>query len=189
MLASPRKLFPYIAVALLISSAVWAVSFQPLEPADFTFVNGSEVQSVDPHIITGQPEGRVIWALYEGLVRWDAEDLRPIPGVAKSWEVSDDGLTYTFHLRPDARWSDGSPITADDFVYSYRSFLEPMTGAEYAYLLNMVAGAEKYNKAEMEIGDGVEVELVDPPADAMPFARGEVVRGTLKSLVGPKTRA
>jgi oligopeptide transport system substrate-binding protein len=180
MLASGRKLFPYVAVALLIGSAVWAVSFQPLEPADFTFINGSEVQSVDPHIVTGQPEGRVMWALYEGLVRWDAEDLRPIPGVAESWEISADGLTYTFHLRPDARWSDGSPITADDFVYSYRRFLEPMTGAEYAYLLYMVAGAEKYNRAEMEIGDGVEVELVDPPADALPFARGQVVRGTLR---------
>ena len=95
-------------------------------------------------------------------------------------DISADGKTYTFHLRDDARWSNGRLMTSADFMYSFRRFLDPQTGAEYAYQLFYVVGAEKYNKAEVHVGDKIEVELPEPPKDAPPFARGAVVRGVLK---------
>src|SRR5690349_10927570 len=96
-----RSWFPYLAVTLLMLSVGWAVSFSSLPPADFTFCNGTEIATVDPSKASGEPEGRIISALFEGLVRWDPKTLEPIPGVAERWEVSDDLLTYTFHLRED----------------------------------------------------------------------------------------
>ena len=70
--------------------------------ADLVFINGAEPETLDPAIITGQPEGRVVNALFEGLCAYD-ETGRAVPGVAESWEISPDGKHYTFHLRPDAR--------------------------------------------------------------------------------------
>src|SRR5262245_42755215 len=75
-----------------------------LEPADFTFNNFTEVTSLDPGTVTGVPEGRVLYAIFEGLVVKHPRTLEPIPGVAQSWDVSPDGLTYTFHLRENALW-------------------------------------------------------------------------------------
>ena len=189
-----RILFPIAALVLLFGAIVWAISFEELPPADFTFVNGTEIKSVDPAIVTGAPEGRVLRALYEGLVSWDAKTLRPVPGVAKlipdgkdadgrlKWkaDISEDGKTYTFHLREDAKWSNGEPITSQDFMYSFRRFLDPLTGAEYAYQMFYVVGAEKYNKGLVEVDDAVEVEMREPPEDALSHARGKVVRGKLK---------
>jgi oligopeptide transport system substrate-binding protein len=160
------------------------VSFGTLPPADFTFVNGTEIKSVDPARITGQPEGRIVFALFEGLVNWHPKTLAPIPGVAERWEISGDGLRYTFYLRPDARWSDGSPVTADDFAYSFRRTLDPMTGSEYSYQLWYIENAKKYNVGggALEAGDPVEVELLEQPPDALPYARGVVLRGTLEKI-------
>jgi len=81
--------------------------------------NGSEPQSLDPHIISGTPEFNIVSALLEGLVTPDPVTLKPLPGVAESWDISDDGLIYTFHLNPRARWSNGDPVTAQDFVWSW----------------------------------------------------------------------
>jgi oligopeptide transport system substrate-binding protein len=107
--------------------------------------NGSEPQDLDPHTIRGTPEHRLATALFEGLVTEDPTDLHPVPGVASSWEISPDGLTYRFHLRPDARWSDGAPLTAEDYVASYQRMLSPKLASEYAYLIfNYVAGADDY---------------------------------------------
>jgi oligopeptide transport system substrate-binding protein len=78
--------------------------------------NGTEPQDLDPQAITGVPEHKLMMALFEGLASEDPKDLHPVPGVASSWDISPDGLTYTFHLRANAKWSDGSPITADDFI-------------------------------------------------------------------------
>ncbi len=107
--------------------------------------NGFEVQDLDPQTVTGIPEHHVVTALFEGLVSEDPVDLHPVPGVAKSWDISEDGLVYTFHLREDARWSSGEPVTAHDFVRSYKRILTPALGADYAYMLyNYVAGAKDY---------------------------------------------
>ena len=67
----------------------------------------------------------MIIALIEGLVSEDPKTLKPVPGVAEKWEVSEDGLVYTFHLRKNAKWSNGDPVTAQDFVFSYKRILNP----------------------------------------------------------------
>lgn len=111
--------------------------------------NGAEPEGLDPHIVTGIPEHHVLLTLFEGLVRMDPRDLSPIPGVAETWEVSDDGLTYTFHLRADAKWSDGSPLTSKDFAYSWRRMLTPSLGAEYAYMLYPMKNARAYHEGKL----------------------------------------
>ena len=94
--------------------------------------NGAEPQDLDPQTVTGVPESHILQALFEGLVSQDPHDLHPIPGVAESWDISPDGRTYTFHLRHDARWSNGDPVTSHDFVNSYRRFLSPGLASQYA---------------------------------------------------------
>lgn len=142
------------ALAAIVGAALAVVgltfSASTSAPADFRFVNGSEPKTLDPALLTGQPGGRIVTALFEGLTRRDARTLRPVPGVAESWVVSQDGLTWTFQLRADARWSDGRPLTAHDFVYAWRRLLDPATGAEYAYLLHGLRGARAYNEAGSE---------------------------------------
>lgn len=180
---------PLIWLGLFVVATAWAISFGSIEPADFTFCNGTEIKSVDPAIVTGQPEGRIIYGIFEGLVNWDPKTLDPIPGVAENvhfledegrWEcISPDGLTYTFLLRKDARWSDDTPVTAHDFQYSFQRMLNPMTGSEYSYqLFDYVVNAKKYATLDIEAGDPVEVEL-NPASDALPGARGKLLYGKL----------
>src|SRR5205823_1403508 len=80
----------------------------------------------------------------EGLTQYDPRDLHPVPAVAERWEVSPDGLEYTFHLRADARWSDGAPVTAADFVFSAQRILSPAFASEFAYMFFPVRGAEDF---------------------------------------------
>ena len=107
--------------------------------------NGTEPQELDPYLVTGVPEDHILLSLFEGLVTEDPVDLHPVPGVAKSWEISPDGKVYTFHLREDAKWSNGDPITARDFLESYKRMLAPSLAAEYSYMHFVVKNAEAYN--------------------------------------------
>ncbi|MCX6951838.1 MAG: ABC transporter substrate-binding protein, partial [Verrucomicrobia bacterium] len=109
--------------------------------------NGAEPQDLDSQITTGVPEHRLSLVFFEGLVSEDPQ-LNIVPGVAEKWEISPDGLVYTFHLRADAKWSNGDPVTADDFVQSFKRMITPALGAEYAYMLWHVVGAEDYNKSK-----------------------------------------
>jgi len=93
---------------------------------------GASPQSLDPHVVTGVPELHVLSALSEPLVKLNLTTLEVIPATAKSWEVSDDGLNYTFTLRENARWSDGSTLTAHDFVFSWQRALTPSIGWQSA---------------------------------------------------------
>lgn len=113
--------------------------------ADLRIMNGTEPKSLDPHIATGDPEHRVLEAIFEGLARLDSRSLEPVPGVAESWDISADGKTYVFHLRAGARWSDGHPVTAHDFTYAWRRLQDPSFGAEYAYIMHIVRWAEARN--------------------------------------------
>ena len=113
--------------------------------AEFTFNNGTEPQSLDPSKIQGVPEHRLYMALFEGLVSYDPKTNEAVPGVAESWERSEDGTVLTFHLR-STTWSDGTPITAQTFVDSWLYYLAPETAAEYAYMpAAVIKGAEDYN--------------------------------------------
>jgi oligopeptide transport system substrate-binding protein len=112
--------------------------------------NGAEPQDLDPHAVTGVTEHRILSSLFEGLVSLDPATLEPRPGAAESWEVSADGLVYTFTIREGAQWSNGDPLTAHDFVYSWRRILTPTLGSEYANMLYAMENAEAYNRGEIE---------------------------------------
>lgn len=109
------------------------------------FNNGTEIQGLDPHVVTGIPEHKVLSAIMEGLVsEHPVSDTDVSPGVAERWETSENGLVWTFHLRDNARWTTGEPVTADDFLYAYRRILNPAFAAKYANMLFAVVGAEDY---------------------------------------------
>ncbi|WP_439327855.1 ABC transporter substrate-binding protein [Lonepinella sp. BR2357] len=110
---------------------------------EITINNGSEPQSFDPHLTEGTPESGVALQLFEGLTTADSEG-NTIPGVSESWEHSDDYKTWTFHLRKDAKWSNGDPVTAQDFVFSWQRLVTPKTASPYASFLTymQVANAQ-----------------------------------------------
>ena len=186
---SSRLLQPILLLLLALGLVAWTVNESKLPPADFAFSNETEIESLDPAVVTGQPEGRIMWAIYEGLTRRSPVDSTPQPGVAESWDLSDDGLTYTFHLRKDAKWSNGDPFTSQDFLYSWRRMLDPMMAAEYGYQAWYIKGAKRYSLGARSLkpGDPVEIELHPPPPEETPLgaphhARGEVLRGELKAV-------
>ncbi len=191
-----RNIFPYVVLLLVMAAVAWAVSFDPLPPADFTFDNGTEVQTLDPAKATGNPENRVINGLFEGLLRQLPEQdyrekygphqnapLTVQPGMAESYEVSEDGKTYTFHIRKDAKWSDDSPVTAHDFAFSWQRMLHPETGSQYTYQLFYVKGTAKYSKPDFTQGDAVEVELADRRSKFQAWPRGTIVRGKFEKIL------
>ena len=110
--------------------------------------NGAEPQSLDPHRSEGVPSSNVGRDLFEGLTS-EAPDGTVVGGVAESWEISADGKTYTFALRGDARWSNGDPVTADDFVYSLRRSLDPATLSRYTFILNPIMNAGRVAAGEL----------------------------------------
>src|SRR5882762_47368 len=105
---------------------------------------GGDVADLDPHIVPGIAEGKIIAPLFEPLVGSD-EAARPEPALAESWDLSPDGLTYTFHLRAGLKWSNGEPLTAQDCVDSWRRILTPSLAADYAYLFYVIKGAENFH--------------------------------------------
>jgi oligopeptide transport system substrate-binding protein len=111
---------------------------------------GPEPADLDPHMATQTSYYTVLSAILEGLTSEDPTDLHAVPGVAEHWDTSPDGLTYTFHLRGDARWSNGDPVTAQDFIGSWRRMLTPSLGAAYASQLYLIEGAEAFNKGDSD---------------------------------------
>lgn len=179
---APRGRVPAAAALGAFGALLWGLAALAgrdtgLERADFVFANGGEVASLDPHAARGVPEGRVLRCLYEGLVRRDPQRLTPIPGVAESWEVSADGLEYVFHLRADARWSNGEDLLAEDFVWSFLRVLEPATASPFARELYAVEGALDFALGRDGTG---RAPLRDPAAVGLraPDARTFVVRLT-----------
>lgn len=137
------------AVTAFCIAILGLISCRPGEHrADLVFINGAEPETLDPALITGQPEGRAVSALFEGLCAFDSA-ARPVPGVAEEWKVSPDGKTYTFRIRADALWSDGRPLTAHDFVQSWRRVLEPETAAAYSYQLYPVKNAQPFAEGRL----------------------------------------
>ena len=108
--------------------------------------NGAEPEGLDPHIVTGVPEHHILTALFQGLVGMDAGDLSPLPGVAERWDVSDDGLVYTFHIRETAKWSNGETLTAQDFLYAWQRILSPNIASEYGYMLYPMKNAREFSE-------------------------------------------
>jgi oligopeptide transport system substrate-binding protein len=127
----------------------------------FHYGNGSEPQGLDPHVVTGVPENHILRALFEGLAVKNPYTLEPEPGVASSWDISEDGRIITFHLNPDAKWSNGQAMTAADYVWSWERLLTPILGAEYAYMLFPVKNAEAFSKGKITNFEEVGVKALD----------------------------
>lgn len=131
-----------------------------LDRAELVLINGAEPELLDPVFSTAQATGRLIYALYEGLTAFDKQG-KPQPGVAERWEISPDGLHYTFHLRRTAKWSNGDTVTAHDFAYSWRRTLLPESAAEYGYQLHYIRGARAFNEGKTKDFATVGVRVPD----------------------------
>jgi oligopeptide transport system substrate-binding protein len=123
--------------------------------------NGTEPQSLDPHIATGVPEDNIITALMEGLVAKDSKTLAPKAGVAEYWTISEDGRVYTFKLRENARWSNGDPHNAHDYVWSWWRALQPALGNLYAYMYFSIDNAKEYYEGTITDFDQVGIKALD----------------------------
>jgi oligopeptide transport system substrate-binding protein len=109
--------------------------------------NSAEPAGLDPHVVTGVIESNILRAMYEGLCLEDPKDATiHRRGAATSWESNADFTEWTFKLQPNGKWSDGKPLTAEDYVFSYHRILSPTFGAKYASMLHYLVGAEDYNK-------------------------------------------
>ena len=139
----------FLAIAATVAVLGCGGCQRAMDRADLVFLNGAEPETLDPSLITGQPEGRLAAALFEGLTSFD-EHGQVVPGVAEKWDLSADGRVYTFHLRKDARWSNGEPVTARDFRDTWRRTLAPDTGAEYAYQLYYIHNGKPFNEGSAE---------------------------------------
>ncbi len=112
--------------------------------------NGAEPQSLDTHKTSGVPESNILGDLAEGLLSVSSNGTM-IPGVAEKWEVSEDGKTYTFFLRESAKWSNGDPVTADDFVYAWRRMVDPKTASNWTFIISPVVNAADIGKGVKKI--------------------------------------
>lgn len=123
--------------------------------------NGTDIETLDPHLATGQPEHHVITTMFEGLVAPAADDPdKDAPGVALSWEHREFSR-WTFKLNPAARWSDGAPLTAEDFIYSWRRMLSADLASDYAPMLYLIKGAEAFHTGKTKDFATVGVKAAD----------------------------
>jgi oligopeptide transport system substrate-binding protein len=138
--------FGLVCVLLLFAGC----SEAPISSQTLRVANDAEPQTIDPHRCTGHPGIRVIGALFEGLVTRGANGSGVQPGIAHSWDISQDGKIYTFYLRP-TKWSNGTSLTASDIARSWKRFLDPNTGAEYASLLDIILNAKQVMQRQMPL--------------------------------------
>ncbi|MEP2776980.1 MAG: peptide ABC transporter substrate-binding protein [Luteolibacter sp.] len=127
------------------------------------FGNSADPKSFDPQVVSGVLESNINRAVFEGLIQFDQTQDLATPGGAAIDVVPDETSTvWTVNLRPNLKWSDGHPLTAEDFAFSYERILTPALGATYAEMLYFMKGAEAFNKGETEDFSDVGFELIDP---------------------------
>ncbi|WP_284736156.1 peptide ABC transporter substrate-binding protein [Dongia deserti] len=131
--------------------------------------NGAEPETMDPQKSTGVTEANIQYEIFEGLTTY-SPDGEVVPGMAEKWDVSDDGKTYTFHLR-DAKWSNGDPVTAEDFVYSFQRLVDPAIAADYAPIADPILNAEQIRKGEEKDLTKLGVKAVDAKTFEVTLAR------------------
>ena len=155
-----RNLFLAGAALLVLAGCEQAPSRPPCPEGKVCLMigNTNEPATLDPHKSTGTWEDRIQSDIFMGLAQ-SAADGTTIPGVAERWESSADGLTWTFHLR-ESYWSDGVPVTADDFVFSLRRVLDPNTASEYASLIYLIKNAKAVNEGKAPL-EALGVRAVD----------------------------
>jgi oligopeptide transport system substrate-binding protein len=124
--------------------------------------NAADPKSLDLHLVTGVVESKVICSLFEGLVGdHPSSDTIMSPAAAMHWEHNADYTEWVFHLRPDAKWSDGEAVTAHDFAFSYQRMLHPDMAAPYVEMLYFIKNAEAFNRGELQDFSQVGVKVID----------------------------
>ena len=147
---TPRAAFSFWLLLLAGFCLLPISCVQREPPADITIINGAEPESLDPAIITGLAEMRIVNGLFAGLTRLDPKTIVPQPDLAERWEISPNGKVYTFHLRTNLVWSTGEPITTADVVYSWIRALDPLTASDYAGQLFYLKNAETFNAGKIK---------------------------------------
>ncbi len=137
-------LIPLALIAMLLAAMLWSGTAAEA-PADLRWINAGDPKTLDPGQMTWGQDIRLANGLWEGLYRFDSTTMEPQLGVAQRVDISNDRTIYTFHLRPDARWSNGDPVTAHDFVFAWRRVLEQNGG--YTSLMYYIDGAQEYAEA------------------------------------------
>src|SRR5918911_1087907 len=153
-------------VAFALASALLAAScttraakseyFGKMEPPEgevLRYITGSEPESLDPQMSSGQPEARIDMALYDGLAEYHPKTMEPIPSIAERWTIDEDASEFVYFLRHDAKFSDGSPITARDFVYTIHRGFRPELASRTAYLGFDIKYAQAFNEGGAFVHD------------------------------------
>jgi oligopeptide transport system substrate-binding protein len=134
-------LIPIALLLLLAGAMVWSGGGAS-QQVDFRFINRGDIITLDPNQMSYLQDIRMAYAMWEGLYSYEPITLEPIPGVASSVDISSDSRVYTFHLRPEARWSNGDPVVAHDFIFAWKRMLDEP--GDYTYLHYYIKGAEQY---------------------------------------------
>ncbi len=177
MLSLFERLFSRSGIALSILACNVLMAVAPV-PQTIEIANSAEPKDLDPHLAVGVPEARIMRNLFEGLVSKDPKTLEIIPALAKSWTLSQEGSVYTFKIRKNARWSNGDPITADDFVFSFTRLANPATASDWSMFAEQIKNGKKILNKEItdlsQLGvkaktpDTLEITLERP----IPYALG-----------------
>jgi oligopeptide transport system substrate-binding protein len=161
---SKLYLIPLIFIFIISCSESINPVDSGLENQIYHHGNGSEPQGIDPHIVTGVPEHHILISLCEGLTipNPNPNDTNGyMAGTAESWSISDDGKEYIFNINKNAKWSNGEPVTADDFVWSWKRILTASLGSQYPDMLYYLVGAYEYHNGLIDDFDQVGVKSVD----------------------------
>ncbi len=163
-----RPLQTFCLLASVICALLAAACSRRETPADegirtqtLLVGNLAEPKDLDPHVIVAYTDMNIIAAIFEGLTVLDEKTAQPLPGMADRWDISADGLVYTFHIRAGALWSDGTPVTAQDFAYSFQRILTPAFASEYSYMLWPIKNAEAFNAGKLTDFSAVGVATPD----------------------------
>ncbi len=145
------KRYPFVTWSATLALVLCLPSLFAEQPQQvFRLSYPMAIESLDPHDVTSAVGSNVALNLFEGLTLFDAKGFKALPGVAERWEISQDGRVFTFHLRRDARWSDGTRVTAGDFVYAWTRALQPKTNSPYAYQLYPIRNAELFHRGKIK---------------------------------------
>jgi oligopeptide transport system substrate-binding protein len=178
------------AIMVMIATLLSAGAAELADQQVLRIGNGSEPQTLDTALSENIQDGHIENDLFEGLIILDAA-AQVIPGVAESWTLSPDGLVYTFKLRADAKWSNGDPVTAEDFAWSWRRVVNPATGSKYAFLYYPIKNAEDIATARNPDVNALGVKAVDPQTFQVTLKSptGYFLSALSHPIFGPQHRA
>lgn len=174
-----------LLLACVADGPTFGLSRSEEDPRTLVFNNATEPEFIDPTQATGHPDGRIVQELFDGLTEYGPVDLSPQPSHALSWDTHADGRGYTFHLREDAVWSDGTPVTANDYAWSWEHVLNPVYLARYAQQLYFVERAPLYNGSRVFVAaDGTHLKATRSFVVTLSEDVEDLDEGTQLAVVG-----